>query len=527
MMRKIHFFRTTYIFFILGTLFLSCQPQQKEKTGWELVPEILERIVPPTFPDYDFLITDYGAVGDGKTCCTEAFRKAIEECNSRGGGRVVIPEGIFLTGAIHLKSNVNLHVSENANVLFSKELKQYLPVVYTRYEGTECMNYSPLIYAFEQENIAISGKGTLDGQADKSNWWPWKGRPIYGWKEGEPDLRKDNKQLLEMAKKRLPVGERIFGEGHYLRVNFIQPYRCKNVLIEDVTIKQSPMWEIHPVLCTNVTVRRVKTISHGPNNDGCNPESCKDVLIEDCYFDTGDDCIAIKSGRNEDGRRVGVASENIIIRGCTMKDGHGGVVIGSEISGNCRNVFAENCKMDSPNLERALRIKSNSLRGGVVENIYLRDVFVGKVADAVIRVNFYYGEGDAGQYMPMVRNINIENVTSEKSRFGLLLMGYPNSPVTDIYLKDCNFNNSEKGNRLINVKHIKSDNVTINGKEFQSVEERMTPEVVLETLKKELKTGYVERVDKATENGKTLYKFQIFVDDHQQRLTIDEHGNIR
>ena len=210
-----------------------------------------------------------------------------------------------------------------------------------------------------------------------------------------------------------------------------------------------------------------------------------------------------------------------------MKDGHGGVVMGSEIAGDCRNVFAENCTMDSPNLDRALRIKSNSLRGGVVENIYLRNVIVGQVADAVVRVNFYYGEGDAGQHTPIVRNINIENVTCKKSRYGLLLTGYPNSPVTDIYLKDCNFNNSERGNLLINVKNIKCNNVTINGKAFQGIEERMIPAVVLETLKQELNEGYVERVDEAVENGKTIYRFQVFVDNRHERLTIDAEGNIR
>ena len=168
------------------------------------------------------------------------------------------------------------------------------------------------------------------------------------------------------------------------------------MLIEGVTIVNSPMWEIHPVLCQNVTVRDVSIGSHGPNNDGCDPESCRDVLIEGCMFDTGDDCIAIKSGRNDDGRRVNVPSENVIIRNCTMKDGHGGVVIGSEISGGVRNVFAEHCRMDSPHLDRALRLKNNAVRGGVVEDIYMRDVTVGQVAEAVLTIDFFYEEGDSG-----------------------------------------------------------------------------------------------------------------------------------
>ena len=186
-----------------------------------------------------------------------------------------------------------------------------------------------------------------------------------------------------MAERGVPVARRVFGEGDYIRPNFIQPYRCRNVLIENVTIVESPMWEIHPVLCRNVTVRGVKINSHGPNNDGCDPESCRDVLIDRCLFDTGDDCIAIKSGRNADGRRVNVPSENIIVRNCEMRDGHGGVTVGSEISGGCWNVFTYDCRMDSPHLDHALRLKNNAMRGGLLEHIYMRDVTVGQVANAV------------------------------------------------------------------------------------------------------------------------------------------------
>jgi polygalacturonase len=223
------------------------------------------------------------------------------------------------------------------------------------------------------------------------------------------------------------------------------------------------MWHIHPVLSTNVIVRNVKVIGHGPNNDGCNPESCKDVLIEGCFFDTGDDCIAIKSGRNNDGRRVNVPSENIVIQNCEMKDGHGGVVIGSEMTGGARNIFAENCTMDSPNLDRALRIKTNSVRGGTVENIFLRNITIGQVAEAVVWVDFYYGEGDTGNYPPTVRNINLENITSGKSKYALLIKGYDRSPITDIRLKDCTFNNVEKSDVLVGVKNLVLENVKING----------------------------------------------------------------
>lgn len=438
----------------------STQP----KTGWDMLPEILAQIKPPTFPDKDFPVTDYGAIGDGETDCTEAFKMAIAACNEAGGGRVIVPEGTFLTGAIHLKSNVNLHLSQNSTILFTHDLKKYLPVVLTRFESTECMNYSPFIYAFEQENIAITGKGTLDGQADTTAWWPWKGRPSTGWKPGMLDPNKDVAELRRMAEEGVPVEQRVFGEGHALRVNFIQPYRCKNVLIEGVKVVRSPMWEINPVLCENVTVKDVTVISHGPNNDGCNPECSKNVLITGCYFDTGDDCIAIKSGRNADGRRVNVPSENIVVQNCRMKDGHGGVVLGSETSGGIRNVFAENCEMDSPNLDRALRIKTNSVRGGVIENVYMRNIKIGQVADAVLRVNFQYQEGDAGEFTPVVRNVHMENVTCNKSRYGVRLAGYADSPVSDIYLKDCTFDTVEIPLALEHYRNLVLDNVRLSPK---------------------------------------------------------------
>ncbi len=430
---------------------------------WQEAAAIVQRIRPPKFPDREFPVTRYGAKPDGAADCTTAFRKAIGECARAGGGRVMVPAGRYLTGAIHLLSGVNLHLAEGATILFSRDPKAYLPAVFTRWEGMECMGYSAFIYAFRQDNIAITGRGTLDGQADCTYWWPWKGRTNCGWKKGDPNQEAARRRLIEMAERDAPVEERQFGDGSYMRPQFIQPYQCRNVLIEGVTIVNSPMWEIHPVLCRNVTVRNVNIRSHGPNNDGCNPESCHDVLIEGCRFDTGDDCIAIKSGRNRDGRRVNVPSENIVIRGCEMKDGHGGVTIGSEMSGSVRNVFAEDCRMDSPNLDRALRIKTNAVRGGVVENVYMRKIRVGQVADAVIHVDFYYEEGARGDFMPIVRNIHVSDLTCEKSRYALYLRGFEKSPIAKITLERCTFHNVKSPNRLEHVQDLKFTDVRING----------------------------------------------------------------
>ena len=329
------------------------------------------------------------------------------------------------------------------------------------------MNYSPYIYACEAENIAVTGPGTLDGQAGADAWWNWRGTGPSG---GARQTAARNR-LFEMQARGAPVADRVFGEGHFLRPNFIQPYRSRNILIEDVTIVNSPMWEIHPVLCQSVTVRGVTINSHGPNNDGCNPESCRDVLIERCTFDTGDDCIALKSGRNDDGRRVNVPVENVVIRDCSMKDGHGGVVIGSEISGGARNVFAERCRMDSPRLDRALRLKTNSVRGGTIEGVYMRDVTVGQVAEAVVTIDFFYEEGDAGKYPPVVRDIEVRRVTSKKSQYAFLLRGYAHAPISGVRVADCRFDGVEKPDVIEAVRDLQLANVSINGKIFN---ERVT-----------------------------------------------------
>ena len=425
---------------------------------WDTEAAILSRIHAPTFPDRKFSITDYGAVADGKTDCTAAIRKAIEACHAAGGGHVMVPDGEYLTGAIHLLSNVDLHLADQATMHFSTDPNAYLPVVYSRWEGTELMNYSALIYAFEQENIAVTGKGTLDGGADENSWWKWTRRGP----DGTPaPARADVVKLNQLADSGVPVAQRVFGGGHYLRPNFFQPYRCRNVLIEGVKIRRSPMWELNPVLCTNVICRKVDIMTKGPNNDGCDPDSSKDVLIEGCTFETGDDCIAIKSGRNDDGRRVGVACENLIVRNCIMKDGHGGVVIGSEVAGDVRNVFVENCTMDAPHLERALRFKSNARRGGVIENVFVRNVKIGHVAEAIITVDFMYEEGPKGAFKPTLRNLQIENVTSKSSPRVFYIASFPGATVDDIRLSHCRFEGIESSEIISHAAGIELNDVTI------------------------------------------------------------------
>lgn len=442
----------------VAALSLSEAPraQSSEADPWSRLPGILAGIKAPTFPALDCAITKFGAKPDGVTEATEAFRKAIAECAGKGGGRVVVPPGEFLTGAIHLKSGVNLHVQKGATVRFSTDPKHYLPVVKTRFEGIEYMGYSPLIYALGQENIAITGEGTLDGQASDANWWSWKGRsePMPGTQ------RADRDKLFQQAEDGVPVEQRIYGAGHFLRPTFIEPYESRNILIEGVTIRNAPFWIIHPTLSTNVTIRGVTVMSHGPNNDGANPESSTDVLVENSTFDTGDDCIAIKSGRNADGRRVNKPSERIVVRNSTMKAGHGGVTIGSEVSGSVRDVFAEKLVMSSPDLERGIRFKTNARRGGVIENVFVRDIEIGEVGSA-IDIDLLYEEGARGDFMPTVRNVRIERMTVKKATYAFFVRGLPGAPVRGLSVLDSSFSGVTRGTLIQGLEDLVLRNVSI------------------------------------------------------------------
>ncbi|MCR3722266.1 MULTISPECIES: glycoside hydrolase family 28 protein [Prauserella salsuginis group] len=441
-------------------------PGQTEPHGWELADQIRKEVKPPRIPQRPFDVTDYGADPTGQADSTEAIADAIDAAAEQGGGKVVVPAGEFHTGAIHLRSNIELHVSDGATVRFSQDPDDYLPAVKTRWEGVELYNYSPFIYAHGAEDVAITGGGTLDGQADDEHWWPWKEESNGDGGVIETEHRD---QLFQWAADGVPVEQRRF-EDSKLRPNFVQFYESENILVEDVTLTNSPMWMIHPVLSENVTVDGVTLDSPvGPNSDGVNPESSKNVVIKNSSFDNGDDCIAIKSGRNEDGRRIGVPSENIVIHDNTMADGHGGVTIGSEMSGDVYNVFAEDNVMDSENLDRALRIKTNSVRGGTVEQVYFRDNDIPQIGGEVIRINFQYEEGDAGEHTPTVRDIRIENVHSTGGAFGLYLLGYEQSPISDVTIRDSTFADVDTPMELEHVRNLRLENVGINGERYDEV----------------------------------------------------------
>ena len=430
--------------------------------------QIEQSIKAPEFAARDFVITKYGANTKASAAKNQkAINKAIAACSKKGGGRVIVPAGTFNTGAITLLSNVNLVVEKDAVLQFVFEPDLY-PIVPTRWEGIDCWNLSPCIYAYKQQNVAITGEGTIDGGGSNDTWWPMCGKDTFGYKPGMINQRGGSRaRLLKQAEDGVSMDERRFDKNDGLRPQLINLNQCDNILIEKVTLLRSPFWVIHPLLCKNVTVRGVTITNDGPNGDGCDPESCDGVLIEDCFFNTGDDCIAIKSGRNNDGRLWGLPSQNIIIRNCIMHNGHGGVVIGSEISGGCRNVFAHDNVMDSPDLERVIRIKTNTCRGGIIENIYARNIKVGQCQESVLKINLDYEPKEicCRNYPPTVRNVYMENVTCEKSKYGVQIIALDTAVyVHDIYVKDCKFNGVESGNTIKGeTRNVKFENLFING----------------------------------------------------------------
>lgn len=437
--------------------------------GWDTqYRQIEQSIRQPKFADREFNITKYGAKPSAKAAANQkAINKAIAACSKAGGGRVVVPAGTFNTGAITLKSHVNLVVEKGATLQFAFEPDLY-PVVLTRWEGLDCWNISPCIYAYQETDIAITGEGVVDGGGSRETWWPWCGAPKYGWKEGTISQRNGSRaRLLKMAEDGVDMNERRFTKEDGLRPQLINLNRCDGILIENVTLLRSPFWVIHPLLSKNITVRGVHINNDGPNGDGCDPESCDGVLIENCFFNTGDDCIAIKSGRNNDGRLWGKPSENIIIRNCEMQNGHGGVVIGSEISGGCRNVFAENNRMDSPNLDRVIRIKTNTCRGGVIENIYARNIEVGQCGESVLKINLDYEHNEicCRGFLPTVRNVNLDNITCQKSKYGVQIIALDTcTNVYDIHVSNCRFNGVEQGNfQSGKTRNVTFNNLYING----------------------------------------------------------------
>lgn len=306
--------------------------------------------------NYD--IRNFGALQGDKESTTAAIEKAIDLA-TKSGGNIIIPPGEWLTKAIHLKSNVNLHVSEGATLLFSGDPKDYLPAVHSSWEGLECYNYSPLIYAYEATNVAVTGKGTV--KADLTVWEKWFTRP-------KPHME-SIKNLYNWAQEGVPVEQRLMvNDTSNLRPQFIQFNRCQHVRVEDIKIRNSPFWTLHLYLTKDALIRGIDIYAHGHNNDGIDPEMSQNVLIENCVFDQGDDAIALKSGRNPEGWRLKAPTKNIVIRNCEIRDGHQLLAVGSELSGGIENIYVNNCTvLPNEKLMHLLFIKTNERMGGVCQ----------------------------------------------------------------------------------------------------------------------------------------------------------------
>ncbi len=437
----------------------------------------------PQFPNRIFNILEYGAKNDGRTKNTKAFKKAIEACSAEGGGIVLVPAGKWLTGAIHLKSNVNLHFKEGAELHFSDDPDDYLPVVFTRWAGIEVYNYSPLIYANNCENIAITGPGKMFGHGEK--WWDWTRR-------GERTMKFIyEKQVLHD----IPPEKRIAGTPEAgLRPQFINPVDCKNVLFEGFTISTpGPFWTFDITYCENVIVRglQLKTFG-GPNSDGINLNSTRNALVEYCNVNVGDDGVCLKSGINEDGWRVGRSTENIVIRHITVHTSHGGFVIGSDMSGDVRDVYVHDCLFRGT--DRGIRLKGNASRGGIVENIYCENITMEDIRHEVIWIETNYGAymaSENGNSYPVFRNLNFRNITCNNGGEAVNIQGTSHQPVENVTLENLDISAAKS----MNLNWV--DGLSVKNVKYRKVENPLTPSNVLFTQSKEegLEAEYFNNID--------------------------------
>jgi polygalacturonase len=402
-------------------------------------------------------VRNFGAVGDGAKLCTEAIRSAIASAEAKGGGAIYFPAGTFLTGPIRLESHITLFLDAGSILKFSTNFDDYLPMVPSRWEGIEVTNFSPLIYAQNAEDIAIRGRGTLDGQGRA--WWNYlpvarthKTENRDKWQQ--EFTRLNPHPLVAPSYKTLELG--------FMRPPFIQPYNCTNVLIEGVTIINSPFWTVTPLYCENVNIDNV--IIHNPvspNTDGIDPDSCRKVHISNCDISVGDDCITIKSGRDADGRRVGKPAEDYVISNCTMANGHGGVTIGSEASAGVKNITVANCVFNGT--DRGIRIKSTRGRGGVIEDVRISNIVMRNIKQEAIIITAFYEKSQpepVSERTPYFHDIRISGITGDAKIAGEFT-GLTEKPLQGISLTDVKLD-SVTGITITDAQNIGLHNVTIN-----------------------------------------------------------------
>lgn len=452
---------------LLLTLLVGCQAEKGDKAPQTPpTPEeaIIRSIATTDFPDRTLIVT----VPADSLQARQLLQQAIDSCSWLGGGTVRVVSGhYYLNGPLHLKSDVNLHLEKDCYLQFSGKSEDFLPTVLTRWEGTELYGHSPMIYAYKANNIAITGEGTIDAQG---------GREFAAWSQIEAN---DRDRLREMGDKLTPVYQRIFGKGTVLRPSCIQPYACSRILIEGITVKDSPFWTIHPLYCDNVIVRGVTIDSHFPNNDGCDPESTYNVLIEDCTFRTGDDAIAIKSGRDTDGRNIGRASRNIVIRNCQFYSECNGLCIGSEMSGGAANVYMSNITIGT--VKNAIYFKSNKDRGGYIRDVVVDNITVERAKGAILRFETNYFGFRGGNHQALYENFKISNVKAETAdNYAVFMDGNDDQKIRNIEIDNFHVASAQHPYYLKNTQDIRFTQSTVNGEAVPETPEEAAERVTLD-----------------------------------------------
>ncbi|WP_302284671.1 glycoside hydrolase family 28 protein [Bacteroides clarus] len=509
---------TGFVPVILGML-CACQSTSTEQHNdtyiedlYEALPFDMPVVQRPSFPDYQVDIRDFGAKADGETLNTEAINNAIKAVSEKGGGKVIIPEGLWLTGPVVLQNNVNLHVEKNALVLFSGDADLY-PLVRTSFEGLDMLRCQSPVSAMNAENIAITGHGVLDGSGD--SWRPvkrnkmtdgqWKSLLKSGgvvdesgkvWYPNEGALKAS---ILTGSKEKREISDSEWeGMKRWLRPVLLSIVKSKRVLLEGVTFRNSPSWCLHPLSCEDLTLNGVKVFNpwYSQNGDALDVESCKNVVVTNSLFDAGDDAICIKSGKDADGRRRGEPCENVLVKNNTVLHGHGGFVVGSEMSGGVRNVYVADCTFIGTDV--GLRFKSTRGRGGVVENVYVDNINMINIPGDALIADLYYAVKDApGAPVPAVteetpsfKNIHISNISCKGAGRAMFLNGLPEMPIENFSVRNMRITDAQKGafiNKVagVTLENIEIEtadntylqventtNITIDGKEYDKISEK-------------------------------------------------------
>jgi len=516
-MRTLKSFLTLFVVILVSNTAIS-QPESKKSRTSDLYKGIefkMQQVKEPLIPANSVSIADFGAVGDGQALCTEAFVKAIDALSEKGGGRVVVPRGTWFTGPITLKSNIELYTEAGSLILFSPDKNLY-PLVSTNFEGYNTYRCTSPVNGRNLENVAITGKGVLDGSGDvwravkkdKLTEAQWKKLVATGGLLSEngktwypSEQFRAGEKLAEMNVPRQLKTQAEFEKiRDFLRPVMISLVSCKKVLIDGPTFQNSPAWCIHPLLCEDLTVRNttVKNPWYSQNGDGIDIESCKNSLVYDSNFDVGDDAICIKSGKDKEGRDRGIANENLIIKNCVVYHGHGGVTVGSEMSGGVKNMHVSNCTFIGTDV--GLRFKSNRGRGGVVENIFISNIEMINIPAQAISFDLYYGgksaseamdDGDtkketaipiASEETPQFKNITIRDINCKGAFQGIFLQGLPEMNLENITFENIRME-SNIGLTCVDANGIKIRNLSLSTKKLPALDFKNSRNVVLDGFK--------------------------------------------